>query len=234
MGKVWAISSGSGGVGKTMLSISLALGAAQSGKRTILLDASGVSRACDILLGIESIVSIDLTDVLTQQMEIGSALYAVPKCDHLKLTNASLSKDIPLSEYTGLLLALGSMCDILVIDLPTGYSCFESGFITGSDECLLVTRPDDASIRATERVLNGMRGQQGNTSLIVNRIKKDRVKHGLQYDTSTVSAVLDCPVLGSIPEDDLFSLETTGRKNQIAWERIVHSRAIRDVLNALL
>ena len=54
MAKIYAVCSGCGGVGKTMITLSLAVSAAKRGKRTILLDASGVSRACDLALGLEA------------------------------------------------------------------------------------------------------------------------------------------------------------------------------------
>ena len=80
MGKIWAVCSGSGGVGKTTLALALAIGAAQHGKRTILLDASGVSRSCDLLLGLESVITIDLGDVLSQQMDIAGACPGCSLC----------------------------------------------------------------------------------------------------------------------------------------------------------
>ncbi len=63
MAKIYAVCSGCGGVGKTMIALSLAVSAAKRGKRTILLDASGVSRACDLALGLENVVVLDMADV---------------------------------------------------------------------------------------------------------------------------------------------------------------------------
>ena len=48
MAKIYAVCSGCGGVGKTMIALSLAVSAAKRRKRTILLDASGVSPASDM------------------------------------------------------------------------------------------------------------------------------------------------------------------------------------------
>jgi len=234
MGKIWSVCSGSGGVGKTTIALSLAVGAAKGGKETILLDAAGISRACDLLLGIEGIVSLDMADVLTQQMEIGSALYPVPGCEKLRLANASLYEEIPLSELSGLLLALEAMCDILVIDLPTGGLLSCEGLASDSDECLFVLSPDDPSMRSTERLLNHTRGLRTRTSLIVNRVRKERIKRSRQYEPQTVSMTLDCPLLGSIPEEELFSLVSSSKGSMLDWNKAAQHRAIREILAQLL
>ena len=79
MAKIYAVCSGCGGVGKTMIALSLAVSAAKRGKRTILLDASGVSRACDLALGLENVVVLDMADVANRQAGLEAALYKAPK-----------------------------------------------------------------------------------------------------------------------------------------------------------
>ena len=48
----WFVHSLAGGVGKSTLAVALALAAAESGKDTILLDASGSGRVADEMLGV--------------------------------------------------------------------------------------------------------------------------------------------------------------------------------------
>ena len=100
MGKIWAVCSGSGGVGKSTLALSLAVGAAKAGKKTILLDASGISRSCDLTLGLESIVVLDMVDVIARQADIQAALYRVPRHDGLRFACASLHEGVPVSEIS--------------------------------------------------------------------------------------------------------------------------------------
>ena len=234
MGKIWAISSGSGGVGKTTLALALAVGAAQKGKQVVLLDACGLSRSCDLLLGVESIMSIDLSDVLTQQMDIKSALYPVAQCENLKLANVSLYSDVPLEEMSGVILAIQSMCDILVIDLPAGKSLAQEGIMNSEDEWLLVLRPDDAAIRSCERMMQGARGTGINTSLVLSRVRKERIKRGQQYAADAVSMLLDAPVMGMLPEDEMFIPTTAQGKKLQEWQRIAKSAPVREVLGKLL
>ena len=120
MAKIYAVCSGCGGVGKTMIALSLAVSAAKRGRRTILLDASGVSRACDLALGLENVVVLDMADVANRQAGLEAALYKAPKYENLRFACASLYDDVPVTELTSTMLALHSLCDVLVIDCQTG------------------------------------------------------------------------------------------------------------------
>lgn len=202
MGKIWTVCSGSGGVGKTTIALSIATGAAKTGKKTILLDASGVSRSCDLLLGLESILTLDIQDVLCDQVSMNAALYPVPQHPNLHLACSSLYDQTPVSELSGMILALHSLCDILVVDMPTGQYSLGHGVMREGDERLFVTRPDDASIRATERMLVRARSLDRSTnSLVINRVSREGIKRKTQYAQSTVENLLDLPAIACIPED---------------------------------
>ena len=202
MGRIWAVCSGSGGVGKSTIALSLAVGAARAGKQAVLLDASGTSRACDLMLGMESIVVLDMVDVIGQQAELSGALYRVPGIDGLRFACASLYDDVPVCELTTAMLALHSLCDVLVIDLPTGQIDLGDGLLRREDERIVVTRPDDISMRAAERIMMRAARSEAAMCLAVNRISRSAVRRGTQYDARQVEMVLDCPVLAAIPEDE--------------------------------
>ncbi len=233
MGKIWAVCSGSGGAGKTTVAVSLAVGAAKAGKRTVLLDAAGVSRACDLMLGMESVVVLDLADVASGQAQIAQALYAAPGRDNLQLACASLYDDVAAAELSGVLLALRSMCDVLVIDMATGQSDPGAGLMTEGDERIMVVTPDDASIRAAERTLSRCARDQAGMSLVINRVSRDAVKKGAQYEREAVEQTLDRMALGVVPEDAGVPLGR--KKGQAAIECGGAAKdAMRGVLKALL
>jgi len=212
MGRIFAVCSGSGGVGKSMIALSLAAGAAKAGYQAILLDASGVSRSCDLIMGMESVVVLDMMDIFKDQISIGSALYPVARYDGLRFACGSLYDSVPVSDMSGVVLALQTLCDVLVIDLPTGQSDPGIGIMKAGDERLIVTRPDDASMRAAERMMERASVDQAGMSLIINRICRDRIKRKTQYDQDTVQAVLDRVALGCIPEDaGIADAEKKGR-----------------------
>lgn len=233
MAKIFTVCSGCGGVGKTMIALSLAVSAAKRGKRTILLDASGVSRACDLALGLENVVVLDMTDVANRQAGIEAALYKAPKYENLRFACASLYDDVPTMELTGTLLALHSLCDILVMDCQTGHFALGRELLGQEDARIIVTRPDDISIRACERMMMKDRGGMEERWLVVNRAAAQRVRKRVQYDAKTVEMTLDCPLAGCIPEDD--SIAACSQKGRIALECDGPARrALAQLADALL
>lgn len=227
MGKIWAVCSGSGGVGKSTIALSLAVGAAKAGKKTILLDASGISRSCDLTLGLESIVVLDMVDVIARQADINAALYRVPRREGLRFACASLHEGIPVSEISTIKPALCALCDVLVVDLPTGQTGL--GTMRREDVRIVVTRPDDASMRAAERLMIHVESKEAGMYLAINRISRNGVRTGAQYDVRTVETILDCLSLASIPEDE--SVMLAARKARAAIEA---GGAVRKALDAMV
>jgi len=199
-----------------MIALSMAVGAAKAGYQTILLDASGVSRSCDLILDMESVVVLDMMDIFKEQISIGSALYPVPRHERLKFGCASLYDNVPVSDLTGVILALQTLCDILVIDLPTGQIDLGTGIMKPEDERLIVIRPDDASMRAAERMLEHCKQDRSGISLVINRVNRERVKRKLQYDLDTIQMVMDRIAVGYIPED--FAIAEAEKRGKAAIE----------------
>lgn len=218
MGKILAVCSGNGGAGKSTVALSLAVGAAKRGKDTILLDASGFSRACDLMLGIESVVILDLLDVARQQASIHSALYQVPGREHLQFACASLYEDggASISELSGVLLALRAMSDVVVIDMPTGQASLPDEVLTDSDALILLAVPNDASIRAAERLIANLGKNDAQRYLMLNRVHAGLVKKRIQYDKRSVEMMLDMPASALIAEDERIQIEC--KKGKAALE----------------
>ena len=233
MSRIWAVCSGSGGVGKTTLALALATGAAKDGKRVILLDASGAARSADLILGMESVMVLDLSDVASGEVSLEAALYPVPGRSGLRLASASLYDGAPLEAVSGVLLALQSLCDVLVVDLPTGHATLARGIMTEGDDILMVSRPDDASLRACEQLMRHVRQERAGLSLVLSRTRKDLLRKGAQMEASVAEAVLDCPVLGCIPEDERIALCEKKGKTALEGDGPAQG-AIRKLLNQLL
>ena len=233
MSRIWAVCSGSGGVGKTTLALALSAGAAKAGRRVILLDASGTARSADLVLGMESIMVLDLADVAGGEAPLEAALYPAPQRSSLRVASASLYEGASLEAVSGVMLALQSLCDVLVVDLPTGQAGLARGLMSREDELLVVSRPDDASLRACEHVMQHARRSSAGLSLVLSRTRKDFLRRGAQMESSAAEMVLDCPVLGVIPEDE--SIVLCARKGKTAFDCDGPARgAFRKVLEQLL
>ena len=157
-----------------------------------------------------------MADVANRQAGLEAALYKAPKYENLRFACASLYDDVPVTELTSTMLALHSLCDVLVIDCQTGHFAMGRELLGRDDVRVIVTRPDDASIRASERMMTKAGIGMEERRLVVNRATAQRVRKKAQYDAKTVEMTLDCPLAGCIPEDD--SVAACSQKGRIALE----------------
>ena len=74
MGKVYAITSGKGGTGKTMFAVNMAAMLAMRGYSVVLLDMDMGLRNIDLYLGLENRVVYNLMDVMSGVCRIRQAL----------------------------------------------------------------------------------------------------------------------------------------------------------------
>lgn len=85
---------------------------------------------------------------LIDRQELKRRCIKRPRYENLRFACASLYDDVSIMELTSTLLALHSLCDVLVIDCQTGHFALGRELLGREDVRLIVTRPDDVSIRA--------------------------------------------------------------------------------------
>ena len=72
MSKCFAVASGKGGVGKSVITANLAAALASNGTRVVIIDADIGLRSQDALLALENRVVYDLIDVSNRECSPGS------------------------------------------------------------------------------------------------------------------------------------------------------------------
>eukprot|EP00606_Chrysophyceae_sp_TOSAG23-5_P000786 GSChrysophyteH2.ASY1.ANO1.1761.1 assembled CDS len=126
-GKVVVISSGKGGVGKTTTAASFAMGLAERGHKTVVIDFDIGLRNLDIHLGCERRVIFDFVNVLQKECTLTQALIKDKRCSNLSVLAASQTKDKDILTVEGvgeLFDELRAQFDFIVCDSPAG---IESG-----------------------------------------------------------------------------------------------------------
>ncbi|MCL4512651.1 MAG: septum site-determining protein MinD [Candidatus Eremiobacteraeota bacterium] len=207
MGKVFVITSGKGGVGKTTATANLGAGLAASGERVVLIDTDIGLRNLDLVLGLENRIVFDLVDVVHGKCRSPrQAMIKDKRFENLYLIPASQSKDkedVTPQQMKDLCENLKQEFDYILIDCPAG---IEHGFknaIAGADEAVIVTTPEVSAVRDADRIIGLLESEEKySPRLILNRVRKDMMKKGQMMSMEDVQEILNIKLLGMVPEDE--------------------------------
>jgi flagellar biosynthesis protein FlhG len=176
--RVIAVTSGKGGVGKTTISINLAVALSEAGHEVVLLDADLGLANVDVLLGL--VPSRTLTQVIEGECELEDVILDGPMGVHVVPAASGIQHmaELRTFERAGLINAFshleGSM-DFMIVDTAAGIAANTLDFCSASQEILVVVCDDPASITdayATIKVLNQQTGRN-RFRVLVNRAQDD-------------------------------------------------------------
>lgn len=212
MAKVFVITSGKGGVGKTTTTANLGVGLATRGKRTLLIDADIGLRNLDVVMGLENRIVYDLIDVIEGRCKMTKAFIKDKRCENLFLLPAAQTRDkdaVTPDQMKELIENLKEDFDYIIIDCPAG---IEQGFknaISAADQAFIVTTPEISAVRDADRIIGLLEANEiKNSKLIVNRIKNNMVREGNMLDVPDITDILAIDVIGVIPDDENIVIST--------------------------
>lgn len=147
--QIIAVSSGKGGVGKTNVSVNLAISMAKMGKEVILLDADLGLANVDVLLGLNT--KYDLSHVIKGEKTLEEVMVDGPA--NIKVIPASTGKssmaDLSTAQRVGLINAFSDLActvDVMIVDTGAGISESVINFCGASQEVIVVVHDEPASI----------------------------------------------------------------------------------------
>lgn len=208
--RVIAVTGGKGGVGKTTVSVNLALALAQAGRRTLLLDADLGLANVDVLLGLTP--RFTLADVIEGRCELADTLMAGPS--GLIVVPAASGRrqmsDLRLPEHVGLVNAFSQLdldLDVMVVDTAAGLSDSVLTFSQAAQDVIVVVCNEPASITdayALIKILSRERGV-GRINVLANMVRSPIEGRELfEKLTRVCERFLDVVLsyLGEIPHDE--------------------------------
>jgi len=148
--KIIAVASGKGGVGKTMLSVSLAHAFARAGQRSLLFDGDLGLANVDVQLGI--VPQNDIGMVLAGRISLAEAVTLYPNGGFDILAGRSGSGRLAavpargISELRGDLIALAESYDRVVIDIGAGVDKGLRRLAGIAGRCLIVTTDEPTAL----------------------------------------------------------------------------------------
>ncbi|NLM43542.1 MAG: MinD/ParA family protein [Clostridiales bacterium] len=174
--RVITITSGKGGVGKTNITINLAIKLAQLGLKVIIIDADlGLSNV-DIVLG--KTPKYNLSDVINYRKNINDILEEGPYGIKFISGGSGLQDLIKISKdkLAHLLIEFGKLdqeADIVFIDTGAGISDKVMSFIYAAKEVIVVTTPEPTAITDAYALIKNIaqKDKTKNISIILNRVE---------------------------------------------------------------
>lgn len=215
IGKVLAVTSGKGGVGKTFVSANLAAALAKRGHRVLVLDADLGLANLDVVLNLYP--KVTLHDVFTGKAKLEDAIIKAPGGFSVLLAGSGMVEYSRLTpevrdDFLRIMTGLVPLYDIILLDTGAGISDVVLFAVSLASEVLIVATPEPTSLTdayATIKVLTGQQKRQ-NIRMVVNQTA--RLGDGRAI-TTQLQQVLDrfvksepgCGVrlihLGDIPAD---------------------------------
>lgn len=245
--RVLAVTSGKGGVGKSNISVNLAVVLQKLGKKVIIFDADFGLANVEVMFG--SKPEYTLSDLIYRGMSIREIINIGPHgigfisggSGIIGLNNLGRNQILYMVKS---LEDLNEMADYIIIDTGAGISNQVVEFLKFSPEVLLVTTPDPSSIADSYSLLKALYKNpgyiKGHTKIhvIANKVVSKEEGNGVFSKlSSVVTNFLDEEIdyYGMIPAD--VQLEKAVKQQKIVSEVNVNaksSKAFRELANKLI
>ncbi|MBR6771665.1 MAG: MinD/ParA family protein [Lachnospiraceae bacterium] len=242
LARVITVTSGKGGVGKSNLSINLAVQLRKLGQRVVILDADFGLANIEIMFG--TIPKHNLSDLIYQGKSMKEIVTQGPMdigfvSGGSGITGLSNLTKEELTQIVRNLAELDAIADTVIVDTGAGISDAVMEFLLASEEILLVTTPEPTSITDSYSLLKVL-GKNTRYSPDATKIRMVANKVQQKGDGKILYRKLNAVVLkylkvrmeylGEVPEDYQLSravmqqkpvsMESPGAKAALAYEQI--------------
>jgi ATP-binding protein involved in chromosome partitioning len=215
--RVLAIASGKGGVGKSSVSVNLAVALARRGLVVGLLDADVWGHSVPRLLSMQGSVQAEAGKMLPFERTVGSGLLKV-------ISMGFLSGEDEAIMWRGLMLNRAvqhfledvrwAPLDYLVIDLPPGTGDVQMGLarMLPRTEVLVVTTPNEAAQKVAGRAADMARRGHIRVAGVIENMSAFTCEHGETYEIfgsgggRRLAHEIGVPLVGSVPLDARLAL----------------------------
>ena len=241
--RIIAVTSGKGGVGKTNLTVNLAIALSLAGKRVLIIDADLGMANVDVVMGAMS--KYNLMHLLQEDLSLLDIVMQGPCGVKFVSGGSGLEQMANLSvqdrsKLMAKLYECEQMTDIILVDTGAGLSHNVLDFIVAADEVILLTTPEPTAMTDAYAVLKAysMYASTKDIKLVVNRIYDEAEARDVVLKlVRTADRFLKLPlkVLGNIYEDrNMMNAVKKQRPLLSAYPDTVSAKCIRAIAESLL
>jgi len=207
--RIFTITSGKGGVGKSNFTLNFALQLQSLGYKVLVFDADIGMANIDVLMGVSPKYS--LYHLLKREKSIEEIICRGYN-DLQFIAGGSGFNDLlslsaeELEYFNSQVMSLSGTVDFILFDTGAGLSKESLKFITAAEQTIVVTTPEPTSITDAYAIIKMVHAQEPSVrfQLVVNRVT-DRLEGKQTADkirlVSQQFLQLDIPTLGYIPDD---------------------------------
>lgn len=190
--RVFTVTSGKGGVGKTNITVNLALALSRMGLKVVILDVDFGLANIDVLFGI--VPKYTLLDLIHEEKSIFEVLTDGP--ENIKfLSGGSGVEELirldrkKLKKFINSISLLDKLFDVIIIDTGAGLSQNVMSFIMAADEVLLVTTPEPTAITDAYALVKmvSRRDRKKKINILVNKAESIREANEIANKLCVVS-----------------------------------------------
>ncbi len=212
LARTLAVTSGKGGVGKTMVSANLAAALTRRGQRVLVLDADLGLANLDVVLNLHS--KVTLHDVFGGTADLESAIVPTSGGFFVLLAGSGLVEYSRLTndvreQLLAIVEKMKPRFDVILIDTGAGISDVVLFAVSLADEVLVVATPEPTSLTDAYATIKVLATQQGRrrVKLIVNQISRPGEGRAIR---GQLQQVVDRFVSPALTEAGLLQLDLVG------------------------
>lgn len=208
--RVIAVTSGKGGVGKTNVSVNLALALANEGKDIMLMDADFGLANIDVLLGVHPVYN--LKHVINGERSLEEVMVEGP--GGMKIVPASSGTqamaELSESQHAGLIRAFSELnvdIDTLIIDTAAGISSSVISYSRAAQEVVVVVCDEPASMTDAYALIKLLAKDYGINRFhvltnMVNSVQEGRVLFNKLVKVTDRYLDVAMDFMGAVPQDE--------------------------------
>ncbi|MBQ0109122.1 MAG: AAA family ATPase [Clostridiales bacterium] len=205
MGRVIFVTGFKGGVGKTTVAANVASALYALGSRVLVIDGDFGMRCMDMVLGLESDILFDGSDVLSGRCSAGAAMAEVKARNGFSFIPApmNLSEDnLQKDSFSDMIESVRADFDFIIIDSCAEMTDYYRSFAATADEAIIVTLHQSTSVRAAEKTAARLSAMGiPELSLVVNGYRDKEASAGKLPDIASLIERSSVKLIGVVPFD---------------------------------